>query len=111
MCSTSIICWCCWCCARVQVAPNYPIVRNNLAVALTDLGTTLKVRGQLRAGRGVDLIRRLRSQLQSGELRVVLSNCSECRTLMSCRPYGEPVATAVWLLLFCLCQQKNAFRS
>lgn len=33
-----------------QVAPNYPIVRNNLAVALTDLGTMLKVKGQLKAG-------------------------------------------------------------
>jgi hypothetical protein len=32
------------------VAPNYPIVRNNLAVALTDLGTMLKVKGQLKAG-------------------------------------------------------------
>lgn len=38
------------CCPVLQVAPNYPIVRNNLAVALTDLGTTLKVRGQLKTG-------------------------------------------------------------
>lgn len=45
-CSHSVVC-------VLQVAPNYPIVRNNLAVALTDLGTTLKVRGQLKAGRHI----------------------------------------------------------
>jgi hypothetical protein len=39
-----------WLLLSLQVAPNYPIVRNNLAVALTDLGTTLKVRGQLKTG-------------------------------------------------------------
>jgi hypothetical protein len=35
-----------------QVAPNYPIVRTNLAVALTDLGTALKLKGQLHQGIG-----------------------------------------------------------
>jgi hypothetical protein len=44
----AVLCRAVPCCA--QVAPNYPIVRNNLAVALTDLGTTLKVRGQLKSG-------------------------------------------------------------
>jgi hypothetical protein len=43
-----VLCCAVPCCA--QVAPNYPIVRNNLAVALTDLGTTLKAWGQLKAG-------------------------------------------------------------
>jgi hypothetical protein len=36
----------------LQVAPNYPIVRTNLAVALTDLGTALKLKGQLQQGIG-----------------------------------------------------------
>ncbi|WIA22301.1 hypothetical protein OEZ85_004618 [Tetradesmus obliquus] len=36
--------------AALSVAPNYPIVRTNLAVALTDLGTALKLKGQLQQG-------------------------------------------------------------
>lgn len=36
--------------AALTVAPNYPIVRTNLAVALTDLGTALKLKGQLQQG-------------------------------------------------------------
>jgi hypothetical protein len=39
-------------CHVSQVAPNYPIVRTNLAVALTDLGTALKLKGQLQQGIG-----------------------------------------------------------
>jgi tetratricopeptide (TPR) repeat protein len=38
---------CVFCHHRLQVAPNYPIVRANLAVALTDLGTAVKLKGQL----------------------------------------------------------------
>jgi hypothetical protein len=37
-------------CVSQQVAPNYPIVCTNLAVALTDLGTALKLKGQVQQG-------------------------------------------------------------
>lgn len=33
-----------------QAAPNYAIVKNNLAIALTDLGTKIKVQGQVQEG-------------------------------------------------------------